>query len=618
MKALNINNDRLKPRYVLSRISNAKNEMVASDDYLKKFSTDDYSEEVSKIYELYSNMLARNNAMDFDDLILNTINLLDRNEDVLEFYSRKFKYVNVDEYQDTNKAQYKLIKLLTREHNNLCVVGDLDQSIYGWRGADIRNIRDFEKDYENASVIKLEQNYRSSKNILDAANSVIKNNMGRKPKNLWTDRADGNKIMYHRAHSDIDEASYVVAQIKKHNEEENRNFSDFAILYRTNAQSRLFEEALMKQGISYTIVGGHKFYERKEIKDIFAYLRVIQNPSDSVSFGRIINSPRRGVGAKTIEKIQDVAINENIPILIAASLIVQNQGIKGKAAEGIKQFLSSLAKSVTIKDSAKVSEIIEDIIITSGYLKALEEEKTIEAKSRIENIQELVSVAKQFEARSETGLLEDFLAEISLMADIDNLQETDDQVVLMTLHSAKGLEYPIVFLSGMEETIFPTSRAINTADGDIEEERRLAYVGITRAEDILYLTNASQRMLYGRTQYLMTSRFVDEIDKELLEIGGKKPTQRELIEKHTRKANYSFGKKYINKTKQTGEVIDERIDDTVYTEIVTGAKIKHNSFGEGLIISINESGSKKIATIAFNGKGIKKLDLNIAAVELIN
>ncbi|MCT4634591.1 MAG: DNA helicase PcrA [Firmicutes bacterium] len=602
LKELNIDDKSTPVNFVQYNISSAKNEMLTPEKYDSLYGGDFKLKAVAKVYELYQDKLQANNAMDFDDLILNTIHLLSKHEDVIEYYHNRFNYVLVDEYQDTNRAQYVLIRLLTGNNNNLCVVGDIDQSIYGWRGADIRNIRDFEKDYPSAKVILLEQNYRSSKNILDAANAVIKNNKRRKEKKLWTDMEGGNLIKYYNAQSERDEASYVVSQIEKEMAKE-RKYEDFAVLYRTNAQSRIFEEYLIKERIPYKIVGGHKFYDRMEIKDMMAYLKVIQNPLDEVNLLRIINVPKRGIGAKTVQNFRDLAEELDCDLFNAILYAEQNMKLSAKVKKGLAEFISLLMKHINNEDLLNVSEILLDVMKTTGYVEQLKLENTIESRSRIENLKELSSVTDEFIKRSETGNLEDFLAETSLMSDIDNMEDEDESITLMTLHSAKGLEFPVVFLVGMEEGIFPSSRSMES-DDDIEEERRLCYVGITRAEDQLYISHATMRNMYGRTNVNLISRFIEEIPKNLIESDSGTVAKRER-----KKVQFTgFG---INKPKGNMEKISG-------DNVKPGTKVFHDAFGQGTIISKKGNGDDSELTIAFDNKGIKKLILGYAPLKVIS
>lgn len=514
LKELNYNEKNFPPREILSAISNAKDQLMGPAKFKDRYGRDFRLKKIGDIYTLYQKKLKANNAMDFDDILFNTVKLFENNEDILRKYQHKFKYIMVDEYQDTNNCQYKLVNLLAKEHGNLCVVGDDDQSIYSWRGADIRNILNFEKDFPNAKVIKLEQNYRSTQTILDAANNVIKNNRGRKSKRLWTEKGGGVPIVYYKAFNERDEADFIIGEIDRLTFSDMKSLKDFAILYRTNAQSRVIEELCMARGIPYKIVGGHRFYERKEVKDVMAYLRVLQDPEGDISLKRIINVPKRGVGKATTEALEKYA-RDNGDSLYGALLSIDSvDGIGKKAKNNIKEFVSLMAELMTIAEKGKASEIIEEVIERSGYLKELEGGDE-EDKGRADNIKELVSAAIEYENKNEDSSLLGFLENLALMSDIDGLDEGRDGITLMTLHSAKGLEYPVVFISGMEDGLFPSLRS-TFDDYRLEEERRLMYVGITRAKEKLYFTSAFERTLFGNTSYTMDSRFLKEIPEELL------------------------------------------------------------------------------------------------------
>lgn len=516
MKELNIDDKKLPVNSVMYRISGAKNDMMTPEAFEDDANGNYPDALVAKVYALYQRKIFKNNAMDFDDLIGNTLRLFSEDEEVLNHYQNKFRYVHVDEYQDTNKAQYELINYLASGSGNLCVVGDADQSIYGWRGADIRNIYEFEKDFDSAKVIKLEQNYRSTKNILAVANAVIEKNLYRKDKHLWTENEDGDQIRYYRAPDEYSEGRFIVSEIKNLQETEGRSFKDFAILYRTNAQSRVFEDVLLKSNIPYKIVGGLKFYERKEIKDIMAYMKMIQNPVDDVSFMRVVNVPKRGIGAKTIEKIGQHAIQNDLSMYQSAAILMNEGGFSKKATTGLKSFVSFIDKYTKQKNTVSAHAIYAGIVEDSGYVAELRLENTIESKSRIENIQEFETVIQEFEKMEMDNSLETFLAMTTLKSDVDGVEEDEQGILLMTLHSAKGLEFPVVFLVGLEEGIFPSARALDEEDG-IEEERRLCYVGITRAEEVLYISHAYQRSRFGRTEVNLASRFLEDIPKEYVE-----------------------------------------------------------------------------------------------------
>jgi DNA helicase-2/ATP-dependent DNA helicase PcrA len=524
MKDNNIDTKKFEPKAVQGAISAAKNELLNPQQYEQR-QGDYFQSIVANVYIQYQRRLKSNNSLDFDDLLLLNILLFKDVPEVLDFYQNKFKYVHVDEYQDTNKAQYTLCKMLAEKHHNICVVGDSDQSIYRWRGADITNILNFEADYPEAKSILLEQNYRSTSNILDAANSVIKNNLGRKAKNLWTDRDGGEKITVYQGDSEHEEGYFIAGEIRK-NRENARRYSDHAILYRTNAQSRVVEEILIKSEIPYQIVGGIKFYDRKEIKDILSYLRLISNPDDDNSLHRIVNVPKRSLGDTTMAKVQEEATRKGISIF---RLLNEGDGLLGdglyqldiqnRAKSALSEFRRQIANLTSMVEYLSVTELTEKLLEVTEYRLELQRENTLESKSRLENIEEFLSVTQEFEKRNDDKSLIAFLTELALIADIDSMNDEEDDgdaVVLMTMHSAKGLEFPIVFIVGMEEGLFPSSRAFMDND-EMEEERRLAYVGITRAEKKLYLTCARMRLLYGRTSSNAPSRFLEEIPGELKE-----------------------------------------------------------------------------------------------------
>ncbi|MFR9710648.1 DNA helicase PcrA [Paenibacillus sp. MB22_1] len=529
MKEQNIDTKKFEPKAVQAAISTAKNELITPQQYEQKIG--DYFEGiVAKIYAQYQRQLRQNNSLDFDDLIMKTIELFKAAPDVLDFYQKKFQYIHVDEYQDTNRAQYMLCRMLADKHHRICVVGDSDQSIYRWRGADISNILNFEKDYPEAKTILLEQNYRSTSTILNAANEVIGHNTGRKPKKLWTDKAGGDKIKVYRAETEHDEGYFVTTEI--HNSvKSGRNYRDHAILYRTNAQSRVIEEILIKSDIPYQIVGGIKFYDRKEIKDLLAYLRVLSNPDDDISLTRIINVPKRGIGDTTVAKLADAAAQRGTSIYRVLE-VVDDLGFAGRTRNALVEFFDMIHGLHQMVPYLFVTELTEKLLEVTQYRLELQNENTLEARSRLENIDEFLSVTMEFENNNEDKSLVSFLTDLALIADIDSMNDNsdaekpnDDAVVLMTMHSAKGLEFPVVFIIGMEEGVFPHSRAFLDNE-ELEEERRLAYVGITRAEEKLYLSCAQMRTLFGRTTANPPSRFLDEIPEELKEDGGRVPRDR--------------------------------------------------------------------------------------------
>ncbi|CDI50584.1 DNA helicase [Clostridium tetani 12124569] len=543
--------------------------------------------------------------------------LFKKNEEILEFYQDKFKYIMVDEYQDTNKSQYELVKLLTLKHKNICVVGDDDQCIYAWRGADIRNILDFEKDYPQVKTIKLEENYRSMSNILSAANDVIKNNCNRKVKKLRTSNSQGEKVKVYRANSDIEEAQFVINEIKKLIKEENRTPKDFSILYRTNAQSRIFEEVFMRNKIPYKIVGGLKFYDRKEIKDIMAYLKLINNPLDDVSLKRIINVPKRGIGKSSIEKIENFS-REMEECIYSTLLDIDSIGIANRAASSVNKFVSLINSFIRKKDEVKVSVLIQEIIEYTGYMKELQDSKNIEDLSRIENLKELVSAAVDFEISSEDKTLSAFLEQIALVSDIDNYDEQSDAVVLMTVHSAKGLEFPAVFMVGMENGIFPGTQSLDDID-EMEESRRLCYVGITRAKEKLYMTSAERRMVFGRTVFYPESDFIDEISRELKEnLCERKSVKNNFVSEKSKYFNDNL-KNFNNNIKLEGIIESKREEKNILREeeIKLGTKVKHSKFGLGTIVSISRVTNDVKLTIAFDKMGVKILMLSVAPLEAV-
>lgn len=599
MKEQNIDPKKFDPRSVLGAISSAKNELKTAADVAKRSEQnfDPFQSVVSDVYTEYEKKLRKNNALDFDDLIMTTIELFKRVPDVLDFYQRKFQYIHVDEYQDTNRAQYVLIQMLSDRHQNLCVVGDSDQSIYKWRGADIGNILSFEHDYPNAKVILLEQNYRSTKTILNAANEVIAHNKNRKEKNLWTENDEGNKITYYRGETERDEAYFVVEQVERL-QEKGRSLNEMAVLYRTNAQSRILEDVLMKANIPYTIVGGTRFYDRKEIKDLLAYLRLIANRDDDISFERVVNVPKRGIGTASLEKVTNYASMHDLTLMSALEE-VEHIGLSKRAENALSEFYTLIENFEKMQDYLSVSELIEEVLEKTGYRDILKNERTIESESRLENLNEFLSVALEFEKASEDKSLIAFLTDLALIADIDQLEEEDESqaITLMTLHSAKGLEFPVVFLVGMEEGVFPHSRSLFEEE-EMEEERRLAYVGMTRAEEELYLTNCRMRTLYGRTNFNAVSRFIEEIPDELLTRYGEEKEEQNK-QKPKRKAV-----RRLHKT--GGEQHDWKVGD----------KALHKKWGTGTVVSTRGEGDSLELDIAFpSPTGIKRLLAKFAPIE---
>ncbi|MCY7918737.1 DNA helicase PcrA [Bacillus vallismortis] len=609
LKERNLDPKKFDPRSILGTISGAKNELTEPEEF-SKVAGGYYDQVVSDVYADYQKKLLKNQSLDFDDLIMTTIKLFDRVPEVLEFYQRKFQYIHVDEYQDTNRAQYMLVKQLAERFQNLCVVGDSDQSIYRWRGADITNILSFEKDYPNASVILLEQNYRSTKRILSAANEVIKNNSNRKPKNLWTENDDGVKISYYRGDNEFGEGQFVAGQIYQLHSSGKRKLSDIAILYRTNAQSRVIEETLLKAGLNYNIVGGTKFYDRKEIKDILAYLRLVSNPDDDISFTRIVNVPKRGVGATSLEKIASYAAMNGLSFFQAIQQ-VDFIGVSAKAANALDSFRQMIENLTNMQDYLSITELTEEILDKTEYREMLKAEKSIEAQSRLENIDEFLSVTKNFEQKSEDKTLVAFLTDLALIADIDQLDQKEeesggkDAITLMTLHAAKGLEFPVVFLMGLEEGVFPHSRSL-MEEAEMEEERRLAYVGITRAEQELYLTNAKMRTLFGRTNMNPESRFIAEIPDDLLEnLNEKKETRAPSARKmQPRRGPVSRPVSYASKT--GGDTLNWAVGD----------KAGHKKWGTGTVVSVKGEGEGTELDIAFPSPvGVKRLLAAFAPIE---
>ncbi|MCY8996811.1 DNA helicase PcrA [Bacillus inaquosorum] len=609
LKERNLDPKKFDPRSILGTISSAKNELTEPEEF-SKVAGGYYDQVVSDVYADYQKKLLKNQSLDFDDLIMTTIKLFDRVPEVLEFYQRKFQYIHVDEYQDTNRAQYMLVKQLAERFRNLCVVGDSDQSIYRWRGADIANILSFEKDYPNASVILLEQNYRSTKRILRAANEVIKNNSNRKPKNLWTENDEGIKISYYRGDNEFGEGQFVAGKIHQLHSSGKRKLSDIAILYRTNAQSRVIEETLLKAGLNYNIVGGTKFYDRKEIKDILAYLRLVSNPDDDISFTRIVNVPKRGVGATSLEKIASYAAMNGLSFFQAIQQ-VDFIGVSAKAANALDSFRQMIENLTNMQDYLSITELTEEILDKTEYREMLKAEKSIEAQSRLENIDEFLSVTKNFEQKSEDKTLVAFLTDLALIADIDQLDQKEeesggkDAITLMTLHAAKGLEFPVVFLMGLEEGVFPHSRSL-MEEAEMEEERRLAYVGITRAEQELYLTNAKMRTLFGRTNMNPESRFIAEIPDDLLEnLNEKKETRAPSARKmQPRRGPVSRPVSYASKT--GGDTLNWAVGD----------KASHKKWGTGTVVSVKGEGEGTELDIAFPSPvGVKRLLAAFAPIE---
>ncbi|MBR3280962.1 MAG: DNA helicase PcrA [Clostridia bacterium] len=639
MKELGIDDKVFSDKYLIHEISKAKNEFIDPIAFEKKYSKDYKMEKVTSVYKLYQAKLKNDNAVDFDDIINNTIEIFKRYPEVLEHYQNKFQYVLVDEYQDTNKAQDLLISMLAEKSQNVCVVGDDQQSIYKFRGADISNILGFEKRFKNTKVVKLEQNYRSTKAILNVANEVIKNNTGNVEKNLWTENDDGEKPVVYQGNNEYDEANYVVSEIKRQKREEYYKYSDFTILYRTNAQSRVFEEILMREAIPYKVVGGQKFYERKEIKDIIAYLRVVSNPKDNVSLKRIINEPKRGIGKTSLDNIEKVATQNNMAMFNIIEDV--DKYVQTRANDALKEFANFIKKMQ--KEATSIEELTQNILKESGYMKALEDEDTDEARSRIENLGEFLNVVIDFENENADNTLSDFLENLALVTDLDQVEENVDNVLLMTLHTAKGLEFPVVFMVGMEEGLFPSNKSIGE-EAELEEERRLCYVGITRAQNMLYLTSARCRTVFGSTSYSMPSRFLTEIPKELYEgniitsntnrfdddfyddnrtwtYGTREKT---YLTKEYEVAN-SFSDKPIRQTAKpfSFNTAEEFLKKKAATNVndlndyKVGQKVEHKKFGLGVITKIEPEDDDLKVEIEFEKAGMKRLMAKYANIKIV-
>ncbi len=611
LKEMNLDEKRFQPSGIISRISNAKNQLLSPIDYAKA-ANDFYDQKVAQIYERYAAKLMQNNAVDFDDLLLLTLKLLQENEEVREKYQNKFDYLMVDEYQDTNHAQYLLTKILAAKHRNICVVGDADQSIYGWRGADIQNILDFEKDYPDAKLIKLEQNYRSTQVILDAANAVIDNNTGRKPKNLWTDNGNGREITYFQAMDERDEARFVVEQMQKLQQEQNQKLGDMAILYRTNTQSRVFEEMLIKSGISYNMVGGTKFYERKEIKDIIAYLRVIFNPNDSLSLLRIINVPKRGIGDATLGRLQAYAAENDMSLFEVVSNSASVPGVNTRFSSKLDELASIIFEMMSQAEEVPVKQLIEDLMNKTGYIEELRLSKNVQDQSRIDNLMELLSVAEDFAKNGEEDTLENFLGNVALVSDIDDAELGEDAITLMTLHSAKGLEFPTVFLVGMEEGIFPHARTLMD-ENEVEEERRLCYVGITRAEKNLFMSNAKMRTIFGHTVSYPASRFLQEVPRGLIHIFKRPVVKRQTF----REEQTGFNKPVTANWFLSGKSSFMPKDNSAGSEFKAGDKVAHSKWGNGTVVSVKATADGQEVMVAFAGAGVRSLLTKYAVLKKI-
>lgn len=639
LKDLKVDDKLFTDRAVLSEISNGKNEMLEPKDYKIKYAGDFRRETIGNIYELYQQRLKENNALDFDDIINYTIKILTENPDVLEYYTEKFKYVLVDEYQDTNKAQFMLVSILASKYGNITVVGDNDQGIYSFRGADITNILNFEKDFPGTKIIKLEQNYRCTGNILKAANAVIKHNENKYEKKLWTANDEGELPSIYQSEDEYDEASYVVKQINHLKTEEYYKYSDFVVLYRMNSQSRAIEDILRREDIPYKIVGGLKFYERKEIKDIIAYLRLIYNTSDNISLKRIINEPKRGIGKTSLDNIQQISEQNGISMYE----VIKNAEQFGlnRVKANADDFINLIEELRTKQNKLSISELIKETLNKSGYTKALELENSVEAESRIQNLEEFLTVAIEFEEEFADNTLGEFLENITLSSDIDNVEDAENSVTLMTLHSAKGLEFPTVFLVGLEEGIFPGYKSIGEENA-LQEERRLFYVGITRAKEHLFLTCAKRRTIFGSTSYNAISRFVKEIPEELL--NGYDEMQKEKVE--DKFENSDYGWKYGNRESKVKTYTFEtnsyevkkqapatagfqyrtaesflsslnKKDSFDISKYQEGQRVYHKKFGEGTINKVEEEGEDYKIDINFDKVGHKRLMAKFAGLEII-
>ena len=640
LKSLEIDDKMFTDRAVLSEISNAKNEMLEPVQYAMRAGGDYRKEKIARVYAMYQQKLKENNAVDFDDIINLTIKILAENPDVLEYYNDKFKYILVDEYQDTNKSQFTLVTMLAAKYGNITVVGDNDQGIYSFRGADISNILNFEKDFPGTKIIKLEQNYRCTGNILNAANAVIKNNVVKYEKKLWTENDIGELPNFFCGDNEYDEATYVVEQINRLRREEYLKYSDFSVLYRMNAQSRAIEDILRREDIPYKIIGGLKFYERKEIKDIIAYLRLIYNPSDNLSLKRIINEPKRGVGKTSIDNISKLSDSSNISMYE----IIKNAADFGlnRVFVNTRDFVEQMEYLMAKKDELKISELIKETLNKTGYTKALENENSVEAETRIQNLEEFLTVAMEFEEESAENSLGEFLEGITLSSDIDGMEDEEDSVTLMTLHSAKGLEFPVVFLVGMEEGIFPGYKSIGEPK-ELEEERRLCYVGITRARQYLFLTCAKQRTIFGSTTYNAASRFIEEIPKEYLQ--GYEDTFKDNDSYSDSTYKWEYGKSSkvttykmndmtssgIGKSKKTStggynfrtpesflSNLNKKSESTVdLSQYQAGVRVFHKKFGEGIINYVEKEGDDLKVDINFDKVGHKRLMAKFANLQII-
>lgn len=609
VKELGLDEKAYAPKSVLSVISTAKNDMITPEEFKSDFSSNPRLKQVGNLYELYQKKLKKNNAVDFDDLILICVDILENNPDIKEKYNERFKYILVDEYQDTNNSQYKLIKLLSNDSNNVCVVGDDDQSIYKFRGANINNILDFQKDYKGAKKITLDENYRSTSNILDAANAVISNNTKRMGKNLWTSKENGEKVGVYTGFTEKDEARFVASRIRREYKTRKR-FSDCAILYRTNAQSRTFEEALMLEAVPYKVLAGQRFYDRKEIKDIVAYLKIIYNTDDSVSITRIINEPKRKIGAATLDKIHMHMVDDGTTMFEVINNVDSYDDLRG-ASVRIKEFVSLINRLRKRAGEITVDEFVKEVVEDTGYMQMLRDEDSVEARTRIENIEEFINVASEFAKTSASGRLGEFLESVTLVSDIDEYDEDEDCVSLMTVHSAKGLEFPVVFIVGLEEELFPSLRSAES-DEEIEEERRLCYVAITRAKERLYMTRAQSRFKFGIRIPCEESRFLREIPGDLTEdLSEVGMFVRNRLDEHGISIKPQRKSEPVKLHKPTAQAME------IY-HFVTGDRVRHRKFGEGTVISSQSFGKDAIVEIMFDEVGQKRLMAAFAKLELVD
>lgn len=621
-KLLQIDTKLFRERSLLAAISQAKNEMITPEEFRIQAQGDFSRQKIASVYEEYEKQMRANNALDFDDLLVKAVQLFQTQADVLDYYQERFRYIMVDEYQDTNTVQFELVRLLSAKYRNLCVVGDDDQSIYKFRGANIRNILDFEQVFPDAKVIKLEQNYRSTSNILNAANAVIRHNHGRKDKTLWTDNGEGDKINVRQFDTAFDEAEYIVGDIRERVESGKAAYNDHAILYRTNAQSRMFEEKFVTANIPYKIVGGINFYARREIKDLLAYLKTIDNGRDDLAVRRIINVPKRGIGLTSINRVQEYASGREIGFYEALRAVDLIPNI-GRSASKLESFVALIEHFKTDAKELTISELMQEILEETGYIESLKEEGSEEAESRIENIDELISKITAYEEtcedRDEPATLNGFLEEVALVADIDSLDESNDYVVLMTLHSAKGLEFPHVYLAGMEDGIFPSYMTITADDPEeVEEERRLCYVGITRAEEELTLTCARRRMIRGETQYNKMSRFLKEIPMELLSTGAvfqKPEPEEERKPSAYQQARQAFRAKAFVQPGAARSFGSPKGEGPGYQ---VGDRVRHVKFGEGTVTAMVEGGRDYEVTVDFDGPGTKKMFAAFAKLQKID